>query len=100
MLDMVEALRPGELFALRWQSFDNLNTLSITETVYRWRTMPFGKTPGSRTNVHLPDGFAGELRQWRPSAKSIVQETCLPQSRAREGSSRSVYFPKRRRWFP
>jgi integrase len=59
MLDMIEALRPSELFALRWQSFDNLNTLSITETVYRRRIRPFGKTPGSMTNVHLPDGLEG-----------------------------------------
>ena len=27
MLDMTEALRPSELFALRWRSFDNRNTL-------------------------------------------------------------------------
>jgi len=35
MLDMTDALRPSELFALRWQSFDDANTLSLTETVYR-----------------------------------------------------------------
>ncbi len=35
MLDMTSALRPSELFALRWRSFDNRNTLSITETVYK-----------------------------------------------------------------
>jgi hypothetical protein len=33
MLDMTEVLRPSELFAVRWRSFDNLNPLSITETV-------------------------------------------------------------------
>jgi integrase len=31
-LDMTEALRPSELFALRWRSFDDSNTLSISET--------------------------------------------------------------------
>jgi len=35
MLDITDALRPSELFALRWQSFDDANTLSLTETVYR-----------------------------------------------------------------
>ena len=35
MLDMTDALRPSELFALRWLSFDDENTLSLTETVYR-----------------------------------------------------------------
>jgi integrase len=40
MLDMTEALRPTELFALRWRSFDDVDTLSITETVYRGRFGP------------------------------------------------------------
>jgi integrase len=61
---MTEALRPSELFALRWCSFDDYNTLSITETVYRRKLRPYGKTPGSMTKVHLPDGLATELRQW------------------------------------
>jgi integrase len=65
MLDMTEALRPSELFALRWASFDDQNTLSITETVYRRAIRPFGKTPGSLSKVHLPDGLAGELRRWK-----------------------------------
>ncbi len=64
-LDMTEALRPSELFALRWCSFDDYNTLSITETVYRRKLRPYGKTPGSMTKVHLPDGLATELRQWK-----------------------------------
>ena len=65
MLDMTEALRPSELFALRWRSFDNCNTLSITETVYRRTIRPFGKTPGSLSKVHLPEGLASELRLWK-----------------------------------
>ena len=44
MLDMTDALRPSELFALRWLSFDDANTLSLTETVYRRKLRPFGKT--------------------------------------------------------
>ena len=65
MLDMTEALRPSELFALRWRSFDDVDTLSITETVYRGETRPFGKTDGSLTDVHLPPGLAEELRLWK-----------------------------------
>jgi integrase len=65
MLDMTDALRPSELFAFRWKSFDDVNTLSITETIYRRKIRPFGKTPGSMTKVHLPDGLAAELRQWK-----------------------------------
>jgi integrase len=64
-LDMTEALRPSELFALRWRSFDNHNILAITETVYRRNIRPFGKTPGSLTKVHLPDGLASELWRWK-----------------------------------
>lgn len=65
MLDMTEALRPSELFALRWRSFDNVDTLSITETVYKGTIRPFGKTDGSLTDVHLPPGLAEELRLWK-----------------------------------
>lgn len=64
-IDMTEALRPSELFALRWRSFDNHNTLKITETVYRGELRPYGKTPGSLTKVYLPDGLAAELRSWK-----------------------------------
>ncbi len=58
MLEMTDALRPSELFALRWASFDNENTLSLTETVYRRQLRPFGKTTKSLGKVHLPDGLA------------------------------------------
>jgi integrase len=46
MLDMTAALHPSELFALRWRSFDNRNTLSITETVYRRNFDRSGRRPG------------------------------------------------------
>ncbi len=65
MLDMTEALRPSELFALRWRSFDDVDTLSITETVYKGAIRPFGKTDGSLTDVHLPPGLAEELGLWK-----------------------------------
>ena len=77
LLDMTEALRPSELFALRWRSFDNLNTLSITETVYRRQIRPFGKTPGSLTKVHLPDGLASELRRWKRECKNSSPESFI-----------------------
>jgi integrase len=53
------------LFALRWRSFDNVDTLSITETVYKGTIRPYGKTDGSLTDVHLPAGLAVELRLWK-----------------------------------
>jgi hypothetical protein len=33
--DITSALGPGELFALRQQSFDDANMLALSETVYR-----------------------------------------------------------------
>jgi integrase len=77
MLDMTAALRPSELFALRWRSFDNRNTLSITETVYRRKLRPFGKTPRSLTKVHLPDGMASELRRWKLECKGRSAEAFI-----------------------
>ena len=69
-LDMTEALRPSELFALRWRSFDDQNTLEITETVYRRQLPTLRQTPGSLTKVHLPDGLANELRRWKADCKA------------------------------
>jgi integrase len=77
MLDMTAALRPSELFALRWRSFDNRNTLSITETVYRRKLRPFGKTPRSLTKVHLPDGLASELRRWKVECRNASPEAFI-----------------------
>jgi integrase len=77
MLDMTAALRPSELFALRWRSFDNRNTLSITETVYRRQIRPFGKTPGSLAKLHLPDGLAEELRRWRLECRNPSPEAFI-----------------------
>jgi integrase len=64
-LDLTEALRPSELFALRWRSFDNEEILTITETVYGGKIRPYGKTDGSLTDVHLPPALAKELLLWR-----------------------------------
>ena len=58
-------LLTSELFALRWRSFDDVDTLSITETVYKGTIRPFGKTDGSLTDVHLPPGLAEELGLWK-----------------------------------
>jgi integrase len=57
--------------------FDNKNTLSLTETVYRRKLRPFGKTTKSLGKVHLPDGLAEDLRQWKlecpdPSPKAFM----------------------------
>lgn len=74
MMDMTEALRPSELFALRWRSFNNIDALTITETVYRGNVRPFGKTDGSLTDVHLPSGLAAELRLWKEESTKVSKK--------------------------
>ncbi len=94
MLDMTEALRPSELFALRWRSFDDQNTLTLTETVYRRTLRPFGKTPGSLTKVHLPDGLADELFRWKMECKqaSCKNPSCRKDEH-RKASPDAFIFP-------
>jgi integrase len=78
MLDMTDALRPSELFAIRWCTFDDENTLDLTETVYRGKLRPFGKTPKSLGKMHLPDDLAAELRQWKLECKKVSAKSVLP----------------------
>ena len=63
-LEMTDALRPSELFALRWRSLDG-SKLMITETVYKDRIRPWGKTEKSLSDVHLPKGLAYDLWLWK-----------------------------------
>ncbi len=49
----------------------------LTETVYRRKLRPFGKTPKSLGKVHLLDGLADELTQWKlkcpnPSPEAFI----------------------------
>ena len=83
-LDLTEALRPSELFALRWRSFDDRETLTITETVYKGKIRPYGKTDGSLTDVHLPPELAEELRLWKSeNPKAGPDSFIFPNSRGR-----------------
>jgi integrase len=102
-LDMTEALRPSELFALRWRSFDGGNTLSITETVYRRRLRPYGKTPGSLTKVHTfwkdsPTNFGpgrSSVGTYRPTTLSSPPRTAAFWIPPTAGSGCSSLWPTR-----
>src|SRR6266446_9256402 len=52
------AVRPGELFAFRWQSFGRFangrHVLKISETIYKSKIRPWAKTEGSEGDVALP----------------------------------------------
>jgi integrase len=63
---MTDALRPGELFALRWRGFNyRERTMQVTETVYKGKIRPWGKTPKSLGPVHIPKHLADDLRRWQ-----------------------------------
>ena len=68
-LVLTTALRPSELFALRWSCFQpQKNLLLITESVYRGKLRPFTKTTDSdsRQNllkVFLPSILVNELQK-------------------------------------
>jgi integrase len=59
-IDMSNALRPSELFPLRWRCLDeNKCVLDIQETIYKGKIRPFGKTKGSLTKVPIGKGTGG-----------------------------------------
>jgi integrase len=65
-LDMSNALRPGELFGLRWSCFDpELCQIEIKETAYKGKIRPWGKTKGSLTKIPIAKQLVEELQAWR-----------------------------------
>ena len=72
MLDMTDALRPSELFAIRWRTFDDENTLDLTETVYRGEIRAYGKTPrvSARCIFRMTSPPSSGCGSW--SAKQVV----------------------------
>lgn len=77
-LDMTNALRPSELFALRWKWLNpEVFTISVTETVYRGQIRPWGKTRKSLGMVHLPKKLTADLLRWKeqcpdPSPEAFI----------------------------
>jgi len=61
------ALRPGELFALRWRSVQQ-GRLKIEEAVYRGKVGPT-KTEGSAAFVAIPGSLQKELEFWREKCR-------------------------------
>jgi integrase len=65
-LDMTNALRPSELFGLRWSCFDpELCLIEIKETAYRGKIRPWGKTKASLTKIPIARALADELLAWK-----------------------------------
>ncbi len=75
-LDMSNALRPGELFGLRWSCFDPERCqIEIKETTYKGKIRPWGKTKGSLTAVPIARQLAEELLAWRKQCREQQQRT-------------------------
>jgi integrase len=73
-LDMSNALRPGELFGLRWSCFDpELCQIEIKETAYKGKIRPWGKTKGSLTKIPIAKQLAEELQAWREQCREEEQ---------------------------
>lgn len=65
-LDMTNALRPSELFALRWRCFNcQESKMKVVETVYKGAIRPWGKNKRSLGWVHLPKELAQDLWLWK-----------------------------------
>jgi len=75
-MDMSNALRPSELFPLRWRCFDEIKcVLDIQETIYKGKIRPFGKTKGSLTKVPIAKQLAKELAEWRKELDEKGKDT-------------------------
>jgi integrase len=66
-LILVTALRPSELFALKWKCVDfGKGTMTITETVYRGALRPYTKTTeeGDVQQLVVPNAAMDALSEW------------------------------------
>ncbi len=69
-LDMSNALRPSEVFPLRWRCLlEDENILDIQETIYKGNIRPFGKTKGSLTQVPIAEVLTKELLEYREECR-------------------------------
>jgi hypothetical protein len=63
---MTNALRPSELFGLKWKCFNQeAFSMKVTETVYKGKIRPWGKTKRSLATIHLPKDLAAGLVAWK-----------------------------------
>jgi integrase len=77
-LDMTNALRPSELFALRWKGFDPAaSTMNVSETAYRGKIRPWGKTRKSLGVVHIPKKLVVDLKRWREHCSNPSPEAFI-----------------------
>jgi len=107
-LDMTNALRPSELFALRWKCFNYADSkMQVFETAYNGAIRPWGKTRKSLGRVHLPKELAEDLWLWKqecpdsspdafifPDAKGGFMDTGNYRKRVLHKLARDLGLPK------
>src|SRR5450631_1670706 len=107
-LDMTNALRPSELFALRWKCFNYAESkMQVFETAYNGAIRPWGKTRKSLGRVHLPKDLAEDLWLWKqecpdssphafifPDAKGGFMDTGNYRKRVLHKLARELGLPK------
>jgi integrase len=65
-LDMTDALRPSELFPLRWKCFDPVtSSIDLQETVYLGNLRNHGKTKKSMGKIHISSLMVSDLLAWK-----------------------------------
>jgi integrase len=107
-LDMTNALRPSELFALKWKCFDyKQSRMKVVETVYKGEIRTWGKNKRSLGWVHLPKELAEDLWLWKqdcpdaspdafifPDAKGGFMDTGNYRKRVLHKLARELELPK------
>ena len=107
-LDMTNALRPSELFALRWKCFNYAESkMQVFETAYNGAIRPWGKTRKSLGRVHLPKDLAEDVWLWKqecpdsspdafifPDAKGGFMDTGNYRKRVLHKLARDLGLPK------
>jgi len=107
-LDMTNALRPSELFALRWKCFNYAESkMQVFETAYNGAIRPWGKTRKSLGRVHVPKELAEDLWLWKqecpdsspdafifPDAKGGFMDTGNYRKRVLHKLARDLGLPK------
>jgi integrase len=77
-LDMTNALRPSELFGLKWKCFDpEASSITLLETTYKGKIRPWGKTRGSLTTTPIATALAKELLLWQKQCSDPSPEAFI-----------------------
>src|SRR2546425_45500 len=85
-LDMTDALRPSELFGLRWRDFNHDECLlELRETVYRGKLRKWGKTRKALRPVYIPKELADDLWLWKQESEHSGPDDFIFSNRLRKG---------------